>query len=528
MSCMTETNSVCLGCKRRHCCYDCQYCSICEYEGDYDFELSDDGQNFLCMDSVENSGYTFNCKSSQAMGWWTDTLDLSNYDLLGTQSEKFYQFLTNIPETTMEPIFDCDPVKIHEAWRWQSGCSSQPSVFFLNHFRKQFMTACPKFLTEAPNVALEDLTFYADLFEQHDECELEYFADYFDPVEKIPLTQLNGCGYRVSDIRELSMIPELIVENDQRGVHKLMNWGNSRRKGCSIELRKGTELHYYAQTASWLRERYFPSHVFQCCFLCRGCIIGIPEPSLMHGEHLAIIMWKKREPYKKLYMATCDSFDFTGFDPLPWTMLIYFNPEETGITQNGQSTPGVGTPTLHPDKPYNPGSVPEHREPVHERDLPIGDPDAPIGQPHVNRRDRQHDRSHPYTRVPNAPIEHSIATPRDETEPIREDMDDSEAPSERSPRRVPVPDEDDDLFMRPRRWERRPRDSPMSQSPEGDTPVRGRRSRSDEPHGSSMRRRRVDESVDPPAESVVTDSDYDLTITRDFYDPPRERSRGGS
>ena len=79
--------------------------------------------------------------------------------------------LTNIPETTMEPIFDCDPVKIHEDWRWQSGCSYQPSVFFLQYFRTHIMTALSNDVTDEPDITLHDeMSFIQDgLCAQHDQ-----------------------------------------------------------------------------------------------------------------------------------------------------------------------------------------------------------------------------------------------------------------------------------------------------------------------------------------------------------------------
>ena len=125
------------------------------------------------------------------------------------------------------------------------------------------MPALSNELTDEPDITLhEEMSFVKDLFEDFGDDELEDKVLSMRPWE-VPI--LDGCGYRISDIRELPSVPELEVESDERHIIKPMNWGNSRHKGCSIELIKGSNLDLYARTAQWLREQYFPHHTFQCC-----------------------------------------------------------------------------------------------------------------------------------------------------------------------------------------------------------------------------------------------------------------------
>ena len=123
----------------------------------------------------------------------------------------------------------------------------------------------------------------------------------------------------------------------------------------------------------------------------------IIEPSGARGDQLVIIMWKKRDLKKRLYTAVCDSFDFKGFDPSPWTMLVFFNTDGSAVSRNGQKqcqTP-VGGPGRHrpgddeDDFPevkelkhqqLRPGHRQERRtrEPTETTaDVSMGDPDIP-------------------------------------------------------------------------------------------------------------------------------------------------------
>ena len=97
-------------------------------------------------------------------------------------------------------------------------------------------------------------------------------------------------------------------------------------------------------------EKFLSEVVCTHCRLMRGKMSEwITEPSGARGDQLVIIMWKQRDLKKRLYTAVCDSFDFTGFDPTPWTMLMFFNTDGSAVSRNGQpqdKTP-LGGPVRH-------------------------------------------------------------------------------------------------------------------------------------------------------------------------------------
>ena len=203
-----------------------------------------------------------------------------------------------------------------------------------------------------------------------------------------------GCGFQVKDIRMVPKLPS--IDHESFDVHRLLNWGNARPKGASIDLSHGYEYAVYVKTAWKLCDILFPSLMFTQCKLMRGKLDTIVEPTGFKGEQLAIIMWQKRDLKKRLYTATCDSFDFSGFDPSPWTMLMFFNLDGSHQAKNGQRSIGCPLPAptpsptiLNPEDQHPPDvnmrPAPrwerKERSPVPESsstDVPMGDPDEPI------------------------------------------------------------------------------------------------------------------------------------------------------
>ena len=105
----------------------------------------------------------------------------------------------------------------------------------------------------------------------------------------------------------------------------------------------------------------------------RGKIsVRITEPSGARGDQLVSIMWKKRDLKKRLYTAVCDSFDFTGFDPGPWAMLMFFNADGSAVSRNGQKQgkiPMDGPERHHPG--YEDDEFPGVKELEHQQMRPV-------------------------------------------------------------------------------------------------------------------------------------------------------------
>ena len=122
MTCTDMTQHLCKGCRRRHCCEDCGHCVVCDhnelvfsvYNCSDDVDLTYENQYWECRDTVEYSSQSFLCKPSMGTGWYLNTFDISFYDLLGKQREKFYNYLTNIPFASLEKQF-CGPETFAES-----------------------------------------------------------------------------------------------------------------------------------------------------------------------------------------------------------------------------------------------------------------------------------------------------------------------------------------------------------------------------------------------------------------------------
>ena len=138
------------------------------------------------------------------------------------------------------------------------------------------------------------------------------------------------------------MVPKMpSIDHETFDVHRLLNWGNARPKGASVDLSsRSTEHESFTRIAWKLCSILFPNLVYTQCKLMRGKIDKIIEPKGFKGEPLAIVMWQKRDLKKRLYTATCDSFDFSGFDPNPWTMLMFYILDGSIEAKNGQRSIG--------------------------------------------------------------------------------------------------------------------------------------------------------------------------------------------
>ena len=161
-------------------------------------------------------------------------------------------------------------------------------------------------------------SLYIDLLE---DWTTDQLYDYVTSHTNYLVDDAHGCGFQVKDIRMVPTLPS--IDPETYDVKTMINWGNATPKGAVIDL-SSEKANEVAKPAWQLLRILFPNLAYTQCRLMRGKISErIIEPSGARGDQLVIILWKKRDLKKRLYMAVCDSFDFTGFDPGPWTMLMF-------------------------------------------------------------------------------------------------------------------------------------------------------------------------------------------------------------
>lgn len=223
--------------------------------------------------------------------WRVHRVGTSPFDLLHRTEANYYGLFSNFPRDTFEPLEGTS--KLHDHWKWQCGSELEQPSFFLDVVGQELASRVSSF----------------------DPLEFQWkprHSMYMDLFEDWTIDQLHDL---VSD--------SVIAEGNSKGCG-LQVRGNSKPKGAVIDLSNET-VNKLAKPAWHLCRVLFPSLEYSQCRLVGGKIADILEPSGARGDQLVIIMWKKRDLRKRLYTAVCDSFDFSGFGPTPWTMLMFFN-----------------------------------------------------------------------------------------------------------------------------------------------------------------------------------------------------------
>ena len=86
-----------------------------------------------------------------------------------------------------------------------------------------------------------------------------------------------------------------------------------------------------------MRHRYYPQLEFTECLGFRGKIDNVVHATQATGEQAVVFMWRK-EPKLKFYTAPLESFDFSGFDPTGWSIVLFYNRDGSPGAVRGQRT----------------------------------------------------------------------------------------------------------------------------------------------------------------------------------------------
>ena len=74
-----------------------------------------------------------------------------------------------------------------------------------------------------------------------------------------------------------------------------------------------------------MRKKYLPLHTFECCTILRGTFGKADIQLRGERQQAAVIMWRKNDNKKQIYVSLLATVDFTSFDPSAWSMLVFWN-----------------------------------------------------------------------------------------------------------------------------------------------------------------------------------------------------------
>ena len=144
-----------------------------------------------------------------------------------------------------------------------------------------------------------------------------------------------------------------------------------------------------------LRKFYFPDLHFDNCQVFRGTLSSLPNVLQGSGDQAVVAMWRKNENSKRLHAATIEKFDFDGFDPTGWSIIVYYNLDGTGRGHQSVSRPSPSVQQFHDTSNNGPTPpFPNVAPPVSQSTPIYADPNDTI-PPHS-------DRARPRSRSPSS------------------------------------------------------------------------------------------------------------------------------
>ena len=133
-------------------------------------------------------------------------------------------------------------------------------------------------------------------------------------------------------------------------IMELINWVNSLAKNTIVI--QGEDSNVSAQLLRQLklvRQHFLPLQQFDGCTILRGTL-GSVNPEEYLDDSSYCIMWKKKEP-KQVFVARVSVVHDMKFDPLPWSILLFW-------AEGSRSRPDVATPTADETMPQAPTGAP--------------------------------------------------------------------------------------------------------------------------------------------------------------------------
>ena len=128
--------------------------------------------------------------------------------------------------------------KLHAHWKWLSGNQLEQPSYFL-HFLGKELTSRLSSVNSLEGQWKPRQSLYLDLMDDWTTEDIKaYVKDFTYEVE-----DAKGCAFQVKDIRMVPKLPS--IDHESFDVHRLLNWGNARPKGASIDLSHGYQLVYW-------------------------------------------------------------------------------------------------------------------------------------------------------------------------------------------------------------------------------------------------------------------------------------------
>ena len=186
----------------------------------------------------------------------------------------------------------------------------------------------------------------------------------------INLNDYPGIGNVAQTLSAVTMLPPVLPT--RKDVKDLITWINSRPKGTVINFNKKENQDTYPEhtvAIKELRKSYFPNHWFEHCIVYRGRVPKIQHELPDKGEHAAVIMWRKTDKHKRLYVSTLKTLSQKGFDPLSWSVVLYFNTPSASDFEQATTKP---QPMIPNQVELVPDVAPTPEEKIY------GDPDEPL------------------------------------------------------------------------------------------------------------------------------------------------------
>ena len=212
----------------------------------------------------------------------------------------------------------------------------------------------------------------------------------------------HGCGYHVHTVKEITLLSSLLVTD--RHIKWFMTWVNSRPKGTILDFGQRHVADTLPKQLAMLRKMrniYFPQKHFDHCQVFRGVVNSQLSVLQGSGNHAVVVMWKKNDKRKRVFASSIDSFRFEGFDPLMWSIVVYYNMDGTSSAGGNTKTPQSSPPSVAPSSPHVPPNPPQYADP-NEPLPPLPPPDEhPENFPRIPTSDSSKpssDSSKPSTR----------------------------------------------------------------------------------------------------------------------------------